>query len=225
MSLNLTELLFDATDSSGPKVGSYLISKSGEIIDHADVGGVKGLNVNVLNDIEVALDHVNDSVRLGDGTNLTVVTADGELKVIDEDANAKLLAIRTSIELLDNAMDGNAFAVNVKEDLPLEFAVDSVTAYQGGTWNVNQAVPSTSIANAATSVTTTATALPNTANRKRVFIQNLGSKDMFIGGASVSVANGIKIPKGGTFNEEMGAIQIYGIVASGTTDARSFEVV
>jgi len=185
MSLNLTELLFDATDSSGPKVGSYLISKSGEVIDHADVGGIKGLNVNVLNDIEVALDHVNDSVRLGDGTNLAVVTANGELKV----------------------------------------AVDSVTAYQGGIWNVNQAVPSTSIANASTTVTTTATALPNTADRKRVFIQNLGDKDMFIGGASVSVSNGIKIPKGGTFNEEMGAIQIYAIVATGTTNVRTFEVV
>lgn len=217
MSLNLTELLFDATDSTGPKVGSYLISKSGEIIDHADVGGVKGLNVNVLNDIEVALDHANDSVRLGDGTNLTVVTANGELKVKDTDALAKLADIET-------ILSGN-LSVDINSDLPLEYAVDSVTAHQGGVWSVNVAVPSTSIANASTSVTTTATALPNTAGRKRVFIQNLGNKDMFIGGASVSVSNGIKIPKGGTFNEEMGAIQVYAIVATGTTDARTFEVV
>jgi len=43
--------------------------------------------------ISVDLDHTEDSVRLGDGTNLTTVNASGELQVRDDDANTALTSI------------------------------------------------------------------------------------------------------------------------------------
>jgi hypothetical protein len=43
------------------------------------VSGKIGLDVNV---IDITLSHTNDSIRLGDGTNLTTVSNQGELHVV-----------------------------------------------------------------------------------------------------------------------------------------------
>jgi hypothetical protein len=57
------------------------------------------------------LTHVSDSVKVGDGTDLLAVNNDGSI-------NAVVSA--TDLDIRD-----------------LAFATDSVTAHQGGTWNVN----------------------------------------------------------------------------------------
>lgn len=50
------------------------------------------------NDLHVALEHTNDSVRLGDGTNLTSVSAIGELAVEDADTHTKLDSLLTELQ-------------------------------------------------------------------------------------------------------------------------------
>jgi hypothetical protein len=75
-----------------------------------------------------------------------------------------------------------------------------------------------------TSVTTTATKIiaTNLASRLSVIVQNLGAKDMFFGDdASITTANTIKVPSGGSVELSWGpGIDLYGITASGTADVR-----
>lgn len=86
----------------------------------------------------------------------------------------------------------------------------------------------TSAAYGATSVSSTATKIiaTNLANRRKVIVQNMGSKDMFFGhNNSVTTANGIRISAGSSAELEFGAtLDLYGITASGTADARYLEV-
>lgn len=117
-----------------------------------------------IGDLEVALSHTEDSVRIGDGTNLVEVTSDGEMQVRDDDANTSLETlidqtddIETSLGNIDTTLstlntkftDGTdigdvtvnngagAAAVNI-QDGGNSITVDgTVTTNQGGTWNIN----------------------------------------------------------------------------------------
>jgi len=47
--------------------------------------------------IEVVIDHANDSIKIGDGTNLVDVTASNELKVSDSNVQNELIDINTKL--------------------------------------------------------------------------------------------------------------------------------
>jgi hypothetical protein len=121
----------------------------------------------------------------------------------------------------------------------LAFATDSVTAHQGGSWTVtadagagtftvsDAALANTAIANAASNTTTTASAIPASAlaNRKYVFIQNLGNRSIFLGGASVTTANGLRLSPGSVLEARIGAaVSVYRVTDSGTQDTRILEL-
>ena len=60
--------------------------------------------------------------------------------------------------------------------------------------------------------------------RLRVEIQNLGTQDIFIKNSAVTVANGLKIPKGSSYEQALDAgAAIYAITASGSSDIRVAE--
>lgn len=109
--MSLHRLSFDATDANSiaasANVGAYLRSSDGTLITHTDVGGKKALDVRVAEgiNVEVDLSHVDDSVKIGDGTDLLAVNADGSI-------NAVVTA--TDLDIRD-----------------LSSATDSVTAVQG----------------------------------------------------------------------------------------------
>ena len=77
------QLFFDVTDADtiadSDSVGAFLRSADGTLITHTDVGGKMSLDVRVSEgiNVEVDLSHVDDSVRLGDGTDLTTTTTIG----------------------------------------------------------------------------------------------------------------------------------------------------
>lgn len=104
----MKKLVFDVTDAQSildsDSVGAYVRSSDGTLIDHANinsvdrlavdstlkdgagtaltstlVGGKQGLDVNVIEgiNVEVDLSHVDDSVRLGDGTDFFTSTTIG----------------------------------------------------------------------------------------------------------------------------------------------------
>jgi hypothetical protein len=79
-----------------------------------------------------------------------------------------------------------------------------------------------SIAQAAVSVGTTATLLSAAnASRKSVVLQNLGSSPVYLGGASVTTANGVEIAGGGgAIVVDKTTAALYGIVSAGTSDVR-----
>jgi len=77
------QLIFDVTSADtildSDSVGAFLRSADGTLITHTDVGGKMSLDVRVSEgiNVEVDLSHVDDSIRLGDGTDLTTTTTIG----------------------------------------------------------------------------------------------------------------------------------------------------
>lgn len=134
------KLVFDTANlGDSDSMGAYLRSSDGTLITHTNVGGKDALDVNVANTVTVQatdldirdLTAASDSVRLGDGTNLTSVSAAGELQVRDDDANTALSAIQTSVQLLDDVIytDNGAFTDGSSKG-SLIFAVDNANAFQ-----------------------------------------------------------------------------------------------
>lgn len=78
----------------------------------------------------------------------------------------------------------------------------------------------------AVSVAATATALPASAlsGRRALFVYNNGSATIFLGASGVTTSAGFPLLPGQSVSLETGALAIYGIVASGTVEARVMEV-
>ena len=78
----------------------------------------------------------------------------------------------------------------------------------------------------AVSVGTSATALPASAlaARRALIVYNNGSSTIYLGPAGVSTSGGFPLLPGQSVSLEVGALVIYGIVASGTVEARVMEI-
>ena len=84
----------------------------------------------------------------------------------------------------------------------------------------------TTVLSGAVSVGTSATALPASAlaARRVVWIYNNGSATIFLGPAGVTTSNGFPLLPGQSVSFGVGALVIYGIVASATVEARVMEI-
>jgi len=76
--------VFDTTvtDDDRDNIGAYVRSSDGTLITHTTVSAKEALDVYVAGgvDLEVDLSHIDDSVRLGDGTNfLTSTSENGDI--------------------------------------------------------------------------------------------------------------------------------------------------
>jgi hypothetical protein len=122
------KLVFDTTDvdtiAASDSVGAYLRASDGTLLTHSDVGGKKALDVSIADgvNVEVDLSHVDDSVRLGDGTDFFTSTTVGA------DIGLDVNIINASIEVTATDLD--------IRDLT---QTDEITAFQGGTWSVDVA--------------------------------------------------------------------------------------
>ena len=78
----------------------------------------------------------------------------------------------------------------------------------------------------ARSVGTSASALPASAlpARRVLWVYNNGAATIFLGPAGVTTANGFPLLPGQSVSLEVGALVIYGVVATGTVEARIMEV-
>lgn len=186
--LSLERLLFDpAAPTEGPLMGSYLLGASGTVIG------------NVSDALKVSL------------TNASIVVTATDLDIRD-------LAFATdSVTVHIDGTDNVISAVNL-DIRDLAFASDSVTAYQGGTWTVTTSeLPNIVPLSAAITVDDTSggIALPASplANRKRLQIQNLGAKPIYLGKSGVTVSSGLKIDKGATESLEAGPSALFYAIA------------
>lgn len=239
-SLSLERLLFDPAEiAAGPKVGSYIVSGDGNVIGDSDVSGDKGLNVYMLNaaDFDIRdLTHVSDSVKIGDGTDLLAVNADGSINAV---VTATLLDIRalTNADVVTAEQGTSPWVVSASNlDIrDLSHASDSVKIGDGtdllavnadGSINVlgsiTVGVPDTAILSTATAMTATAAAVVSSAlaNRKVIQVQNVGANAVYLGPAAVTAANGLKVEKGATESLELGpSVALYGICDTAKTSS------
>lgn len=201
------KLIFDVTDAStiadSDSIGAFMRSSDGTLITHTTVGAKEALDVRIAEgiNVEVDLSHVDDSVRLGDGTILTTVTSNGGKDGLDVFLiNTDIAVTATDLDIRDlsaaqdsveawahdgtgNAISSTAGALNV-------FTNDADLA--------NTAIESSSnalsTANVAESVKTTALA-----DRKYLYVYNNGNREIYIGGVGVSETNGFPVSPGGTY--------------------------
>lgn len=96
---------------------------------------------------------------------------------------------------------------------------DAVTAYQGGTWSfAESAYSSWKTSQAAPTATAAQLVATPLANRKTIIVQNIGTKDCYLGiDNTVSASTGLFLPKGSDFSLDLAAsVNIWAISASGT---------
>ena len=120
-------LVFDTTDAdtlaASDNVGAYIRSSDGTRITHTTEGLKEALDVYIAGGaaIEVDLDHTEDSVRLGNGTDFFTSTT----------VNT---SIGLDVNLINASIEVTATDLDIRD---LNSATDSISAVQSGTWTVD----------------------------------------------------------------------------------------
>ncbi|HLD91121.1 MAG TPA: hypothetical protein VI911_08930 [Patescibacteria group bacterium] len=298
-----TKLIFDVTDAdtilASDSVGAYVRSSDGTLIDHQTINSQEWLNtasalfdsagngitstgnaldVNIASSdiqIDVDLDHTEDSVRLGDGTNYFTSTSENSDIALDVHISNSSIAVTASdLDIRDLVYTsdsvtayqgtdpwvigdgGNSITVDASDlDIrDLAAATDSVSSWTkdgAGTsitstvvgadtgLDVNiinssivvndAALANTAIANdvntldvADTRESVVASAL---ANRKYLYIFNNTNKRAFVGGASVTQANGFPLDPANIMELRAGAaVDVQWIAATLGHEIRHMEL-
>lgn len=234
----IDHLIFDTTDATSiadsHSVGAYLRASDGTLLTHTDVSGKKALDVRVAEgiNVEVDLSHVDDSVKVGDGTDFLAINADGSINITDNGGSLTVDAIDLDIRDLDAAQDsvqswlhdgaGTALTSTlVGADQALD--VNVVAAFDA-------ALSNTAIANAAEVLAVADTAqdvvASPLANRKYLYIYNFDNTKVFIGSTGVTAADGFPISPGALMELRAGtAVDIEFVGQAGKTpEIRTLEL-
>jgi len=192
------------TPIEGDSIASFLRDGEGAKLTSTLNSGKQALDVFITNPIEidVGLDAADDSVAawLRDGSGNSLSSTSGALHVRIDSQTSNVV-----VEAVD-------------------FDIRNLVASQD---KVDARLDASSIASSAASVNTTAAALVGSAlaGRRRLLIQNLGANAIFLGGASVTTSNGIRIPAGANVELEIGAaVNLHSVCASGSADVRILEM-
>ena len=102
------QLIFDTTDADtiadSDSVGAFLRASDGTLLTHTDVGGKKALDVNIAAgvNVEVDLSHLDDSIRLGDGTSFFTSTSEnGDISLDVHMSNTSIAVTATDLDIRD----------------------------------------------------------------------------------------------------------------------------
>jgi len=128
------QLIFDVTDADtiadSDSVGAFVRSSDGTLITHSTVGGKEALDVSIADgiNVEVDLSHVDDSVRLGDGTSFFTSTSENgdislDVHISNSDLDIRDLAFAT------DSVDVSGSEVSL--DAATLAALETVTVEQG----------------------------------------------------------------------------------------------
>lgn len=244
-------LVFDTTTPDDTdNVGAYIRGADGTIITHTTEGAKEALDVYVANQIDIASDHAEDSAHVsGDigsfalgvrnDTNTVLTSADGDYSPIAVDSAGRLKVVADFSAAFDfvyaedsahTTGDPGAYVLSVREDT-LTTSTSASGDYQsmktdahGRMW-IN--ATNQTMAFSAVTVTTTATDLVATdlANRKRILVENLGNRPIYVGSAAVTDADGFRISNGSALELDIGpGVNIHGITSTGSSDVRIIEL-
>lgn len=102
------QLIFDVTDANtiadSDSVGAFLRSSDGTLLTHSTVGGKEALDVSIADgvNVEVDLSHLDDSVRLGDGTSFFTSTSEnGDIALDVHLSNTSIEVTSTDLDIRD----------------------------------------------------------------------------------------------------------------------------
>ena len=174
------------------------------------------------------LSHTQDSVKIGDGTDFLAINADGSINV-----NADISVVNGAEKAEDAAHvsgDIGQFVLGVRDDvLSASTSADgdyaALKSDKFGRMWVNEAHQAQQLAS--TTVGTSAVQLASTplSGRKRMLIQNLGSKAIYVGPTGVLTTTGLRIASNANaefmFEENC---PIYAISTAAGQDVRVMEL-
>jgi hypothetical protein len=152
----------------------------------------------------------------------SVTAHQGGTWTIDSITNA-VTVTATNLDIRDLSHTQDSVKIGDGTDFLAINADGSINTVSTG----DPALANTALAAAATSVTTTATNLVASplANRKYLFVQNLGNRSIYLGGSGVTVAQGFRLSPGAALDARIGAaVSLYAITDSGTQDVRNLEL-
>jgi hypothetical protein len=175
-----------------------------------------------------ALEQVTVSATDLDIRDLTFATDKVDVTGSEVSLDAATLAALESVTVSATDLDIRDLSSS-QDSVSIGDGTDFLAVNTDGSINVlSQDAGYSSCVNSAVSVGTTATDLvaADLANRKEITIQNMGAKEIYIGcDASVTIANGIIVPRGATASFKLGpAINVHAITDSGTADVRILEL-
>jgi hypothetical protein len=221
---------FDIRDlthvSDSIKVGDgtdFLEINADGSLNITDNGG--SLTVDAI-DLDIRdLSATQDNVAISDGTDTMAVNADGSINSV---VTATDLDIRDLAHTQDSIQLGDGSVLNTFTTTGPKNAVDVHIAGSDINIDTDDDLADTAIENTAyTATTTQADVLAGSqlAARKHMFVQNLGSQDVFVGKSGVTTANGLKLFKNNTMIARIGpAVPLHALTASGTADVRVMEL-
>ena len=197
---------------------------------------VSGSSVSVSNTVTVSatdfdirnLSHAQDNVAIAQGGNTMVVNADGSINV-----NADISVVNGSDKAEDSAHvsgDIGTYVLSVREDT-LTSSTSASGDYQSfktdalGRLHVMDAGQSAVFSAVSVSSTATDLVASDLANRRKILVQNIGSKNIFIGNSGVTTSTGVMVPAGASAEFELGSqVNLHAITASGSSNVRVMEV-
>lgn len=209
-------LIFDTTDANtqadSDSVGAYLRASDGTLLTHTDVGGKKALDVRLAEgvNVEVDLSHVDDSVRLGDGTSFFTSTSENGDIALDVHLSNSVISIDDNAgSITVDATQLDIDDLNATDDAVASWTHDgsgNAIGSTSGSLDVNitnsltvndAALADTAIANAANTLGVASTAedvvASPLANRKYLYIYNNDNRVAYIGASGVTESNGFPV--------------------------------
>lgn len=220
--LDIRDLAFatDKVDVTGSEVS----------LDAATLAALENISAVVTaTDLDIRdLNHAQDNVAIAQGGNTMVVNADGSINV-----NADISVSNGSDKAEDSAHvsgDIGTYVLAVREDV-LASSTSASGDYSslkvdalGRLHTVDAAQDAVF---SAVSVATSATDLvaSDLVNRRKVLIQNVSTRTVFLGEAGVTTSTGIRLSAGSSIELEAGPqIDLHAIAQGGTADIRVLEL-
>jgi len=239
------KLLFDTTDAetiaASDSVGAYLRASDGTLLTHSDVGGKKALDVSIADgvNVEVDLSHVDDSVRLGDGTDFfTSTTVGADIGLDVNIINASIAVTATDLDIRDLSAAQDSVASWLSDGAGTALTSTLVGADQALDVNIVQSVPlsieDVALANTAIASAANTLAVANTAqnvvasplaDRKYLFVMNNSNKNVYVGASGVTAANGFPLSPQAVIELRAGdAIDIEFVASNAGKEIRTLEL-
>ena len=226
--VNIAAMTFNPSTQDGSTVGSYIVSSGGNVIDSTDVSGTEGLNVNVLNDIDMDVDGIYNVSTNADPDNIGVIAHTRAASPGDAEQVERTTAAAASSDSITPAnvhgLDTNAFMHGYDGTNWNRVKVDS-----DGEQTVNLGDrPGTAHKMTAQSIGATSSELAATplAGRQKGVLTNYGPKDAFIGEVTgVTIATGHPIPHKSSIEVDWdAAASLWAIATAASADMRIMEV-
>lgn len=225
----LHKLVFDATSAdtiaASANVGAWLRSADGTLLTHTDVGGKKALDVRVAEgiNVEVDLSHVDDSVKIGDGTDFLEVNADGSINAVVTATNLDIRDLTAASDSVQAwAFDGTGNAIGSTGGALDVNITNTITV-------TDAALADTALKAVAETVGTSAAAIVDGADelaaRKYLYLYNNGNRISYVGESGVTTTSGFPIPPGSIFEARVGAaVDVYMISDAAGQNVRTLQL-